>query len=214
MNAGNISKIREAYKKALKAALGTAYGKKTNKFDNEIAEAQAKITQLKSQINDDNEYRINKKIKEAEESIATLESLKSTLTPQAEESSAEDLAEVMARFDAFVSAKETADDSASLTLGRVVSDNAETIELIERDALKTVETLIKCQKNITTLWTKIEELDLPKLGILYNNVYGVPLLAIRNASGITFAQGDAKRYNAKICVDRIYSITEIKVSDD
>lgn len=201
-------KIKTAYCALMKQAIGGEYGTKTGRFDSEITGWQKKIDELKSQLSDENllpdiAYRIEKKIREAEGEISTLNKLKEKLSPQAEESGNADLVEILKRYDSFLLSKSNV--NVTMTLDSVLAGDDDKIAKLEKAALSVIQTLLICQSTILQLHKDICLLDLPEIGILYTNENGAVLLAISQYAAVEGAKKQAVKYGAIICTNRIYN---------
>lgn len=202
-DAGSL--IEDCYKATMRKAVGKQYGKKTSRFDKEIEEWRTKIIELQGQRTEDpfNDRKIEKKIKEAEDEIATLEKFKVDLTPQAEVSGDEDLLEIMERYKSIIrGSMRKAEANSDLTIGRVLSNEDDKVQCMEKASIRVVETLMRCQDNIQNLWSELSKLDLPKTGVLYSTAKQA-LIAINSYESIECARLEAVRYKAKVVVDRI-----------
>jgi hypothetical protein len=201
--AEDISPIVDAYKTAMKKVVGGDYSKKTDKFDVEIEVWKKKIAEFTAGRNDDNYPKIDKKIREAEEEIATLEALKPKLTARAAESGDEDVAAIMERLEAFLqTGKPQFVFGEDETLDRVIGSYEDKVAKYEQSTITLVDALLKFRKHVIGLQKAIKALDLPTTGILYTSHQGTSLIAIKNCDEIAPVRAEAKRYSAKIVADR------------
>jgi hypothetical protein len=201
-------KAEKSYRKSMSTIIMASYENKTTKFDKEIGEIRERINHLTNQINEENDFRIRRKIRDLDEELKTLENLKESLTPQTINSGKEDLEDVMIRYAAFVKSNYNGLDiqtQEDLSIGKVIANDEDKMVVAEKSFQKVVSVLVKCQKNITQLWEKILQLDLPKVGILYFNSVG-NVLAVRKLEEVKHAKEEAKKYLADVKVDRIYSV--------
>lgn len=199
------SRIEDSFSLAISTLIKKSYGKKTTKFDNELNQLRMKVIQLGSQICEDNELRIKRKISDIEKEIETLDKIKKSVTPQTVDSGKEDLDNIMLRYSQFaklgykIICLNIVED---LSIAKVIINPEDKLSKAEKALQEVVAVLVDCQNKLIDLWDKIEKLELPKVGILYSNRDG-NVLAIKRIEDVNRAKEEALKYSALITVDRL-----------